>query len=254
MLLFKTLLALHVATGTIGLVTLWVPLIGRKGGAAHKRWGRVFAYAIMATASLAVAMSLLTLADPRGTHPKIDDTALIRCLFGWLMLHLSVFTVLLAWFGLSTVRRRRDHRAHRNPVLIGLQAATLATGIACAYFGWREGFPLMIGIVPLGVATVALQARFVMADRPGPNDWQIQHMRALVGAGVSVYTAFFAFGAANLLPAIAFNPVLWAAPTLLGCAVIAYHQSRIAAMPAARQARVGLNSPEHARPARARQT
>ena len=228
MTLFHALLVLHVATGAIGLLTMWVPLVGRKGGPAHKRWGRVFAWCIMATATFAVGMSLLTLADPAGTHPKIADLALIRCLFGWMMLHLSVFTVLLAWFGLETIRNRREHAGHRNVVTIALQAATLVTGFACAWFGWRDGFPLMIAIVPLGVVTVALQARFILAAEPARNDWQIQHMRALVGAGVSVYTAFFSFGAANTFPEIAFNPVLWAAPTIAGCAVIAYHQRRLA--------------------------
>jgi hypothetical protein len=55
----------------------------------------------------------------------------------------------------------------------------------------------------------------------------IQHSRGVVGAGISVYTAFLAFGAVNLLPAIALHPVLWAIPCTLGIAYLLYHQFRI---------------------------
>ncbi|MEL6216157.1 MAG: hypothetical protein AAFQ99_10830, partial [Pseudomonadota bacterium] len=59
-------------------------------------------------------------------------------------------------------------------------------------------------------------------------EWQIQHSRGLVGAGISVYTAFLAFGAVNLLPSYALNPALWATPAALGISYLLYHQFRIA--------------------------
>ena len=55
----------------------------------------------------------------------------------------------------------------------------------------------------------------------------MQHSRGLVGAGISVYTAFLAFGAVNLLPEYALNPVLWAMPTTLGVTYLLYHQAKI---------------------------
>jgi hypothetical protein len=51
----------------------------------------------------------------------------------------------------------------------------------------------------------------------------------LVGAGISVYTAFFAFGAVRLLPEIALTPGLWAIPLVTGLILIIYHQRAVMA-------------------------
>lgn len=244
MSVFNGLLVLHVAAGAVGLIALWVPLIGRKGSPRHKWWGRVFSTCLLATGAFAIGMSLCTLAAPFETHPKLDDIVLIRGLFGWMMLYLSTFTMALAWFGVQCVRNKRDHARHRNPLTLGLLAATVLTALACAGYGALHGEPLMIAIALLGITTAALNMRFILTPAPAPNEWLVQHMRALVGAGVSVYTAFFSFGAANLLPQVAFSPVLWAAPTIAGIAVIIYHQARIRGQVAGRRsaARVAVGA------------
>ena len=227
MALFDTLVALHVLTGTVGLVTLWVPVLGRKGGAAHKRWGLVFARALLATGLLAIGISLTTLAWPLETHDFWDDAALIRGMFGWMMLYLAVLTIQLSRYGLLCVRNRRDHARNREPLNVFLQLATLAAALNCAWHGALLDQPLMIGISVVGTASAVLNLRFIYTDEPPLNEWLVQHTRGLVGAGISVYTAFFAFGAVNLLPAIALHPGLWATPCALGVSLLLYHQGRI---------------------------
>ena len=246
MAIFKVFLAVHVATGAIGLVALWVPLLGRKGSPLHKTWGRVFAYALLVTNVCAVGMSVLTLHAPAETHPHIADVVLIESLFGWMMLYLSLFTATLLWFGLECVRNRARHAAHRNATTLGLQLATFTSALLCAVMGWRAGQPLMILIAGLGVTASVLNARFILDPAPQPGEWLVQHMRSFVGAGVSVYTAFFSFGAANLLPAVAFNPLLWAAPTIAGISVILVQQRRLRA-PRARRPAAGTAAARRAR-------
>ena len=227
MLLFNGLLAVHVVAGATGLVALWPPLLGRKGSDRHKQWGRVFAYCLLVTSFCAIGMSLCTLYAPLETHPKLTDIRMIRSLFGWMMLYLSVFTATLVWFGLQCIRNRQRHEAHRNVVTLGLQLATITAALLCAVQGWLAEQPLMILISGLGITAATLNTRFILMDNPPRNEWLIQHMRSFVGAGVSVYTAFFSFGAANLLPAVAFNPLLWAAPTIVGISVILFQQRAI---------------------------
>ena len=48
-----------------------------------------------------------------------------------------------------------------------------------------------------------------------------------VGTGISVYTAFFAFGAVRIAPDVALNPILWAVPLLVGLAIIGYHMWKL---------------------------
>ena len=62
--IFDLFLVLHIAAGAVGLVTFWLPVIGRKGSDSHKRWGRVFSWCIMTAGICAIAMSLQSLGWP----------------------------------------------------------------------------------------------------------------------------------------------------------------------------------------------
>jgi len=227
MWLFNVLVVLHIITGTVGLITMWVPVIGRKGGDTHKRWGRIFAYALLATGIIAIGISLVTLQYPLETHPFSDDAPLVRGLFGWMMLYLATLTIMLSRYGLLCIRNKRNHAANKNVVNIALQIATFITAANCAWHGWQLNQPIMMGISIVGLLSAVLNTVFIFDKEPPLNEWIIQHTRGLVGAGISVYTAFFAFGAVNLMPALAFNPILWATPTTLGVALLLYHQYKV---------------------------
>jgi hypothetical protein len=85
----------------------------------------------------------------------------------------------------------------------------------------------MYGIAFVGFATVITNLNFILRAAPGPQAWLLEHIKALVGAGISVYTAFFAFGAVRLVPALALTPVLWSIPLIVGLALIVVHQRRV---------------------------
>ena len=227
MWLFDALVALHIVSGTVGLVTLWVPLFARKGGALHRAWGRVFARALLITGVLAIGISLVSLRWPLETHPFSDDATLIRGLFGWMMLYLATLTIMLSRYGMLVIRNRREHVRDREPLNIVLQILTFAAAANCLWQGIELGQPVMMGIPAVGLVISVLNLRYIFQREPLANEWLIQHTRGLVGAGISVYTAFLAFGAVNLMPHHAFNPLLWATPTLLGMTLLLYHQGKV---------------------------
>ncbi|MGG5811523.1 hypothetical protein [Falsiroseomonas sp. CW058] len=240
LLLFDTLIALHIVTGLTGAVAFWVPVIGRKGGAGHRKWGRVFCVALMATGCFALAMSLLTLVDPLATHPHLAgrfEPSFIRGIFGWMMLHTAILTLNLTWYGWLCVRNRGDQGRNRTPLNLALQPLVIAAAIACAVDGWLIGQKLMIGIAVVGVATGLTNLWFLARPRPAREDWLKEHVKALVGAGISVYTAFMAFGSVRILPELALHPAMWSAPLAVGLALIIWH--RLAIDRAARRLRRG---------------
>ena len=228
--LFESLVIAHIVTGSVGLIAVWVPIVGRKGSKNHKRWGKVFAYSMLITGTLAVGISLCTLHSPLETHTFSDDAEMVRGVFGWMMLYLATMTIMLAWYGLLCVRNKQRHEANRNPVNFVLQGITFVTAANCTYQGVILNNGLMIGISVVGLTAAVLNTRFILQTSPPLNEWLIQHTRGAVGAGISVYTAFLAFGAVNLLPAYAFNPFVWATPTVLGISLLLYHQFRVVSL------------------------
>ncbi|MDO9707313.1 hypothetical protein [Paracraurococcus lichenis] len=245
-LLFEILIAAHIATGTAGAITVWVPILGRKGGETHRRWGRVFTVAMLVTGSLAVCMSVFTLIDPMATHPHLVgrfDAGFIRGIFGWMMLHTGILTINLAWHGWLVVRNGRRREKSREWRNLLLQPLVMLAALNCALQGLLIDQPLMIGIAFVGIATGATNLWFLYKPNPGPMDWLKEHLKALVGAGISVYTAFMAFGSVRVIPELALNPLMWAIPLATGVSIILYHWRRIDAQVRARQSALPRHAP-----------
>jgi hypothetical protein len=218
----------HIVTGAVGLFAFWVPLIARKGGDSHRVWGRVFGWSMLSTGAIACCIAGLTIFDPVGTHPHLDfEPVLIQGIFGWMMLYLAILTVNLAWYGLMCVKQRRDHAGNRSRINLALQAVLAVAAANCAWRGIRLEQILMVGISFVGFATVATNLWFIYKPRHGPLDWLKEHLKGLVGAGISVYTAFFAFGAVRLMPELALHPGLWSVPLVTGLTIILYQWRKI---------------------------
>ncbi|MEM1412196.1 MAG: hypothetical protein AAGH19_07530 [Pseudomonadota bacterium] len=225
---FHAVVLAHIVTGSVGLVAFWVPVVAKKGAERHKSWGRVFTGSMLLTGGLAVGIATLTLLDPIGTHPHVDfPEPFISGIFGWMMLYLALLTMNLAWYGWECIQLRRNHAGHRSVLNITSQVILFLASLNCAIRGVQLEQVLMIGISFVGFATVATNLRFMLRKAPGPQDWLKEHLTGLVGAGISVYTAFLAFGAVRLMPELALNPGLWAVPLVTGVAIILYHWIKI---------------------------
>ncbi len=225
--LFHAFVVLHILCGSLGLVAFWIPILGRKGSPLHRRWGQVFTRTMLATGAAAVGISICTLIDPQGTHPHLDNAPWVRGIFGWMMLGLAILTVNLAWYGLSCIHHRENHRGHREWRNLGLQLLLVLASVICLVESRRIGEPLMLGMPAIGIATVATNLWFIFKPQPARLDWLKEHIKALVGAGISVYTAFFAFGAVRTIPALALHPGLWSIPLVVGLALILYHRHAV---------------------------
>ena len=228
---FEAFLMVHVTTGAIGLLLFWIPVIGRKGSATHRTVGHWYARLMLVTASMAFCMGTTTLLSPLPTHPK--QVALgwpdwrIEGIFGWMMCYLAILTVHLVWHGVVTIRHKKDHAANRRWPNVALNALVIVAALVCAWRGWLIQETLMMGIAVVGVASGLTNLWFIYTPHPSRIAYQLEHIKAIVGSGISVYTAFMAFGFVRLNPQGALDPRMWAIPLVIGLVLIIYHQTRL---------------------------
>ena len=219
--LFEALIVLHVIAGTIGLIAFWVPIVTRKGAVKHRKWGRIACYGFIGAGALAVAMAMLSLYAPEGRHPTIIDRRVFEGLFVWMMLFLGLLTIGFADYGLSVVKHSRDRTPLRRPRFQMVMASVIGSALWCGYFGVQIGNVLMIAVAALGVIAMSLQQIFIWRSAPpSPQAYIGEHFRALIGMGISAYTAFMAVGLIRLVPEEVFNPMIWAGPSIVGVSLI----------------------------------
>ena len=218
---FEALVVLHVITGVVGLTAFWGPIVTRKGAANHRKWGKAACYGFLGAGALAIAMALLSLYGPEQRHPEITDRALFDGLFGWMMLYLGILTIGFVDYGLAVVRHSRDRRMLRRPRYQAVITAVVLSGAWCGWYGYTVGHPLMMLVAFIGIVAMAIQQLYIWRRADPPRQTYVgEHFRALIGMGISAYTAFMSVGLIRLVPEHVFNPAIWAGPSVIGVSLI----------------------------------
>jgi hypothetical protein len=225
--LFHLFLAAHVGAGIAALSSFWGAILTRKGGPAHRAWGRVFTTGIYAASGMALGMGGLSLVWPLAMHPQLTDEPLYRGLFGWMMVYLALLTISMTRYGLMVIANKRRHDANRGWPMVALQLLVLGFAINCAGQGVWLGQPLMIFVALLGFGTTLTYLRFMFRPAHTARPWLPEHLKAMVATGISAYTAFLSVGLIELFPAHAFNPAIWAIPGTVGMMLILYFLRRL---------------------------
>jgi hypothetical protein len=101
-------------------------------------------------------------------------------------------------------------------------AAVVISGAWCGWFGWKVGHPLMMIVAGIGIAAMLIQQRFIWSAPPARQTYIAEHYRALIGMGISAYTAFLSVGLVRAFPDQVFNPLIWAGPSSIGVGLILY--------------------------------
>lgn len=224
--LFHLFLAIHVGAGIVALTSFWGAVATRKGGPRHRYWGRVCSASIYVACFQALGMGMLSVIWPLAMHPQLTDIALYRGLLGWMMIYLGLLTLSMTRYGLQMIANKRQHEANRHWSMVVIQIAVLVTGINCFVQGTILHQPLMILVAILGFGTTMTYLWYIFRGKPGAADYVPEHLKAMVATGIAAYTAFLSVGLIEMLPHLAFNPIIWAAPSLVGMTLIIYFLRR----------------------------
>ena len=193
---FNTLLTIHIICGAIGFMVAPIALIVKKGSVTHRKWGKVFFYAMTGVASTAIIMA-----------PMKDNQFLT---------FIAIFSYYLAFSGFRAVYRKRHTGG--KPVFIDwlFLVLDLTFSVGLFIFGIFK-LPNAFGIISMVFGTLGTLLGFrdlsLFIRSKNKHDWIFAHMTGMVTAYISAVSAF---------SAVNFNfewmpPVVqWLWPTIIG--------------------------------------
>ncbi|MFD2999694.1 hypothetical protein ACFS7Z_04940 [Pontibacter toksunensis] len=206
--LFKTLLILHIAAGTLALVAGPLSMINKKGGKQHSRTGKLFFYAMMLVSGTAISMAVLP------AHHSL------------FLLIIGVFSAYLVSSGYRVLYLKGLARGQKAPLLDWVISLTMAAFAAFFIYLGLSGILSGSGSssstvsVVFGSIALALAAKDVRKYTKAPADknfWLYDHITRMIAGNIAAFTAFLVVNNTLLPPLVA-----WLGPTVIGTAIISF--------------------------------
>jgi uncharacterized membrane protein len=201
----RGLLGVHVAAGTVSFVMAPIALATAKGGRAHRRWGKVYFWAMAVVAGTALVLSLY--------RPILFLTLV------------AVFSFYAA-FAAYRVLAQKDAVKGEAHVTAGDWAAaavTFTTSLALAACGLlRPALVQGLGIpaVIFGLIGMRLGAGDMWRFTHPPKEkmfWWYEHLQGMMASYIAAWTAFLVVTVGRFVHAW----WLWIVPTAIGVPAIA---------------------------------
>jgi hypothetical protein len=205
-------LGAHIAAGASAFLFAPLALVTQKGGRAHRRWGKIYFWSMVAVSLTAFALVFRFHASP-------------------FLAVVAVFSFYLAAGGYR-VLARKDGRARALDWIVSGFGAASGLGL-CGWSAWgifRGGTfnPIVLGV--FGVLALLFAASEVRSFLRPPEDkrhWWYTHLRGMIAAYIATVTAFSSVNF-KFLPMTA----RWLWPTAVGIAGITvwirYYRRRFA--------------------------
>jgi uncharacterized membrane protein len=208
--MFRLLLTLHIIGGSAALLSMFIPMVAKKGGRAHRRAGWVF----VAGMTL-VSVTALVLSGWRfvfDTRPGARSGALF-------LFYIAILTAAGVSTGIRVLRARRP-AAGSNLWDRGISALLLATSAGMAAYGLSSRVPLFIAFSVVGLLSGGGQLAYWLRRPTHHMHWWFEHMSSMLGSCIAATTAFLVVNA-DQLGSTGTSLVIWLAPTIVGAPAIA---------------------------------
>jgi uncharacterized membrane protein len=199
-------LGLHVVCGSLAFVLAPVALITAKGGKAHRRWGKVYYYAMTGVAVSAILMA---------AYRPLLFLALV-----------AIFSFYNAWLAYRVLEQKAAFKGERVVRPLDWAVATF-TFVASALLAWCGAFRpvlvqnLAIPAMIFGVLGMRIAASAMWRYTRQPKEkmfWWYEHLRGMLASYIAAWTAFLVV---TVDPVLHWGVVLWVLPTAIGVPAVA---------------------------------
>jgi hypothetical protein len=204
--MLKSILFLHVAGGSLSLLSMVIPLVTKKGGVTHRRAGWVFV-----TGMTLVSITALLLA---GTRWATDLTPRGREA-GAFLFFVGILTATNVSSGVRVLRTKARSTSGRHPWDLGLPALLTASSVAAAAHGLSTGNHLFTAFAVIGLLAGGGNLAYWLTPPTHPMHWWFEHMSSMLGACIAATTAFLVVNASNL-GMETFSLAVWLTPSIIG--------------------------------------
>jgi uncharacterized membrane protein len=207
----QLILTLHIVAGSAALLSMFIPIVAKKGGLVHRRAGWVFVggmTVVSVTALLLSASRFLTDPSPEGR------------LAGAFLFFVAILTGAGVSAGVRVLRAKRRTAVHRHAWDLGVAVLLTLASLAAGTFGLATGQHLFTGFSVIGLLSGGSTLLYWLRPPTHPMHWWFEHMGAMLGSCIAATTAFLVVNASNL-GAGTFSFALWFSPTLIGVPVTA---------------------------------
>jgi hypothetical protein len=196
--LFSILRIVHIAAGTVAFIVAPIALIVKKGGAAHRLWGKVFFWSMVVIGLTAAIMAPM--------HNNIFLTLL------------AVFSFYLAFIGYRAVFRKKGQVNSIDWIATTINTLFSLTLFVYGIYRLPNAFGI-ISIVFGSIGTLLGIRHYAAYIKPRKkNQWFFDHMTGMITAYIATLSAF---SAVNLnypwLPVW----LQWLWPTIIGAPLLA---------------------------------
>jgi hypothetical protein len=191
--LFEAARLAHIVVGVAVLVTFWRAALAVKGGATHRRFGRLYLLAMTVLLGLTLTMAAGMAMGGQG----------MRAVFNVYVALISVATVWMAW---RSIADRNDVDAYRGWACKLLCAALGCYGVFLLTIVPRMGSPARMAMVMafavLGLVIFASLLRRIVRGADHPRWWLSEHLTAMALNFAATHASFTILGLGAILPAV----------------------------------------------------
>jgi uncharacterized membrane protein len=201
----RGLLGVHIAAGTVSFVMAPVALATAKGGKAHRRWGKVYFWAMAVVAATALVLSL---------YRPILFLALV-----------AVFSFYAAFSAYRVLGQKGAVRGESRATVVDWAASgiTFVTSLALGLCGLLR--PALVGglgipAIVFGLIGMRLGGIDIWRFLHPPQEkmfWWYKHLQGMMGSYIAAWTAFLVVTVGQFVHAW----WLWIVPTAIGVPAIA---------------------------------